>query len=399
VKFAYLSFPHLGGTFTVYRHLRAGLAAAGIDVRWLGAGILAHRALVDPRWTGERAYGRVVGEPGDDERRLCARLVRAINVEFDGVFVNVLTSRPEMDSVRYLPRDLTRIMIVHNITPGTYGPARAVRDNVHATVGVSPRISRDLIRKYGFNSERTFTILHGVDATFPATLSPSPCAGRVRLIYLGRVEDAAKGVFSLPKIMASLPSEIFLTIAGDGPDLPALRKRCARLADRITFLGAVDPDRVSTLLAEHDMLLMPSRFEGFGLTLIEAMAAGCVPVATRIAGVTHAIVGNGRDGVLFPPGDTQAAARAILSLARSPTHLRAMSIAAQDAVRRRFNITAMAEGYLRVIDAARSLPLNVAPPLDLEVWKSPQGMGPGLRRLVPLPVKNLLRTMRERIAV
>jgi glycosyltransferase involved in cell wall biosynthesis len=398
VRFAYLGFPHLGGTFTVYRHLRAGLTPAGIDIRWLGAGTAAHRALVDLRWTGEREHGRVVGKADDGERRLCAALACAIKADFDGVFVNVLTSRSEMGSVQYLPRDITRIMIVHNITPGTYAAARAIRDNVHAAVGVSPRISRDLIRKHGFSPERTFTILHGIDGPLPVAPLRSSYAGRLRLIYLGRIEDAAKGVFWLPKILASLPSEIPLTIAGDGPDLAALRKRCARLADRITFLGEVDPGRVGGLLAEHDVLVMPSRFEGLGLTLIEAMATGCVPVATRISGVTDAVVTDGRDGVLFPLGNKQAAARAVASLAECPARLRTMSIAAQDAVRLRFNIAAMAEGYLRVIDAARSLPIKVAPPLDLNAGQFPSGMGPGLRRFLPVPVKNLLRTVRERIA-
>jgi glycosyltransferase involved in cell wall biosynthesis len=398
VKFAYLGFPALGGPFTFYRHLRAGLAPAGIDIRWLGAGRGAHRALTEPRWIEERPHGTVAGEADDDERRLCAALVRVLADEFEGVFVNVLTSPAEMSTVRYLPHNLTRIMIVHSITPGTYAAARAIRDHVHAAVGVSPRISRDLVRKFGFSSERIFTIPHGINISVPAAAPRSSRFGALRLIYLGRIEDTAKGIFWLPKILGSLPAETTLTVAGDGPDLPKLRKLSARLAHQITFLGGVSPERIGNLLAEHDILLMPSRFEGFGLTLVEAMATGCVPVATRIAGVTDFIVTDGRDGILFRPGDTQAAASAVACLAECRARLTIMSNAAQASVRNRFTVPAMAEAYLQLIGAARTAPTEIPPPLKSEDWHLPAGMGRGLRSFLPGPVKKLLRTVRERIA-
>jgi glycosyltransferase involved in cell wall biosynthesis len=339
----------------------------------------------------------VAGEPDGDERHLCTALVRAIAGEFDGIFVNVLTSLAEMSTVRYLPRDLTRIMIVHSITPGTYAAARAIRDYVHAVVGVSPRISQDLIRKFRFSPERTVTIPNAAKVPLSETAARSFYQRGLRLIYLGRIEDAAKGVFWLPKILDRLPPEITLTVAGDGPDLPELRKRSVRLANRITFLGRVSAERLQGLWAEHEVLLMPSRFEGSPLTLIEAMAAGCIPVVTRIAGVTDVIVTNGRDGILFRPGDTRAAARAIAWLAESAGRLRRMSRAARDAVEDRFTVSAMAERYLHLINAARVVPPEMPPPLQLTEWSPPYGMGPGLRSFLPMPVKNLLRTVGERI--
>jgi glycosyltransferase involved in cell wall biosynthesis len=399
MKLAFLCFPHFGGTFTVYSTLRAGLIPAGIDIRWLGAGRLAHRALMDARWINEHPHGMVAGEPDDDERHRCAALVRAIAREFDGVLVNVLTSRAEMSTVRYLPRDVTRIMIVHSITPGTYAAARAIRDHVHATVGVSPRISRDLIRRFRFSPERTFTIPNAATVPLPEAEAYASHKGGLRLIYLGRIEDAAKGVFWLPKILDRLPSEITLTVAGDGPDLPELRKRSVRLANRITFLGRVSAERLQGLWAEHDVLLMPSRFEGSPLTLIEAMAAGCIPVVTRIGGVTDVIVTNGQDGILFRPGDTRAAASAIAWLAECAGRLQRMSRAARDAVGDRFTVSAMAERYLHVIGAARAVPPEMPPPVQLEEWCPPYGLGPGLRSFLPTPVKNLLRTVRERIVI
>ena len=329
MKLAYLVHPHLGGTYTVFRHLRSGLAPAGIEVRWLGAGPGACAAFADPAWADERPCGSVAeSRPDADEKALGLALLRTIALErFDGVFVNVLTSRAEMNVARYLPAATKRIMVVHNITPGTYAAARAIRDHVHATVGVSPRVRNDLVGRHGFGPSRTFAVPNAVDLRAASSLPRVP-GGPLRLIYLGRIEDAAKGVFQLPRILDGLdPAAATLTIAGDGPDLPALRARCSRLGSRAGFVGKIQPEQVPGLLAAHDVLIMPSRFEGFGLTLVEAMAAGCVPVVTGIRGVTDTIVMDGRDGFLFAPGNVGEACHAVKRLSADRGMLRQMSAA------------------------------------------------------------------------
>jgi glycosyltransferase involved in cell wall biosynthesis len=400
MKFAFFGFPHFGGTFTVYRLLRQGFATAGVELRWLGVGSTAHLGAVDPIWGLEQSFGEVVGSPEEtDEHRLALALAAAVEKgDYDGVFVNVLTSRAEMSAVRYLRSDIPRVMVVHNITPGTYAAARALRDHVHATIGVSPRIRDDLVRRHRFPPDRCVAIGHGLTAAaFAETSTKSPRAGHLRLIYLGRMEEAAKGILWLPRILARLDPAATLTIAGDGPDLAALKARCAKLADRIRFLGAVPPEQVLTLLSQHDALLMPSRFEGSPLTLIEAMAAGCVPVLSRIAGVTDVIVEDGRSGFLFPIGDVNAAARAVTRLAE-PDRLCAMSATARAVVRERFTVERMASRYLETMGAIRMTAPPIAPPLDPERWDLARGFRPSLRTHLPMPLKNLLRTMRERLA-
>jgi glycosyltransferase involved in cell wall biosynthesis len=399
MRLAYFAFPRFGGTFGVYRLLRQGLAAAGVELRWLGAGGPAHRALADPIWAGERRFGDAVGptEQLDDHRLALALAAGVEQGGYDGVFVNVLTSRAEMSAVRYLRRDLPRVMIVHSITPGTYAASRALRDHVHATIAVSPRIARDLVGRHGFPATRCVAIGHGLPAAAFTHPAGRPTPRDLRLIYLGRIEDAAKGVFWLPRILERLAPSINLTIAGDGPDVTALQARCTEIAGRVRFLGAVPPDQVPALLAQHDALLAPSRWEGFCLTLIEAMAAGCVPVASRIAGVTDEIVEHGISGLLFRVGDLDAAAGAVARLAERG-RLAAMSAAAGAIVRERFTVERMASRYLETMAAVVAAPPPIAPPLDLERWDLPPGLRSGLRTLLPIPLKNLLRTMRERIA-
>ena len=400
-RFAYLGFPHLGGTFTVYRHLREGLAQAGVEVRWLGTGAAAQTAFCDPAWAGEKSRGQVVG-PGEDygdTSDATLAIVHALEkAGYDGVFVNVLTSPAEMSAVRYLRTEMLRIMIVHNITPGTYAAARAIREHVHATIGVSPRIRNDLVQGHGFSPERCVAIANAVAPSTLTKVSPRPLSkGRLRLLYLGRVEDAAKGVFWLPKILTRLNPTISLTVAGDGPDLPELRKRCGSLQQRVRFCGAIPPEHVADLLSEHDALLAPSRFEGLPMTLLEAMAAGCVPIASRITGVTDVVVDHGRSGLLFRVGDVREAARSIARLVDSSL-LSRMSAAAIATVTECFTTERMAAGYLRTIAAISAAPPRIAHPLNPDQWALPRGMRPGLRTFLPGPMKNALRVARERLA-
>lgn len=396
MKVAYLCAPHLGGTFSVYRHLRDGLTPHGFDLRWIGVGPIAAAAWDDEAWAAERPFGFVIA--AGDEAAQGAALVRLIEAErFDAVVVNVLTSAVEMNAVRYLDPRIGRIMIVHNITPGTYAAAGALRDFVHATVGVSPRIRQDLVARFGFDPAWTFEVPHGIAAPsrVPRRLGSPRC---LRAIYVGRIEDAAKGVFWLPKIMARVRPTIRLTVVGDGPDLPALRERAAALGHRVVCLGAMMPDRVTAALAGHDALLMPSRFEGFGYTLIEAMAQGCVPVAASIKGVTDAIVTDGHDGWLFPVGDVAAAAERLEALAASTVVRGRMADHGWSTVCRRFSLPVMADGHAAVLQRVAGAHRGVASASRQEPWRLPPGMRPGLRTLLPTPLKNCLRVLRERMA-
>lgn len=399
MKFAFFGYPHRGGTFAVFRHLRAGLAEWGIEVSWLGVGPLAHDAMADPAWSGDRACGSVCGTRQDDETLQAISMVDAIEAGgFDGVFVNVHADPVQTNLARYLPSGLLRILIVHNITPGTYAAAAAVRDHVHAIVCVSGRIEQDLIARYGFGSVPIRTIPNATDiAVAPARASPAE-GKPLRILSLGRIEDQAKGVLWLPEILRRLPAPFSLTIAGDGPDLERLRRRSRDLGDRIRFVGAVSPEAVAAEMVAHDVLLAPSRFEGFMITAVEAMASGCVPVVSRIRGVTDSVVEDGVSGLLFPVGETESAARAIRRLDADRRFWSRLSENGQEQVRARFRVERLGRDYAGLIAHLRQSPPVLAKAADLTNWRMVPGLRPGLRTFLPKAVKNFIRTIRERAA-
>jgi glycosyltransferase involved in cell wall biosynthesis len=400
MKIAYFVLPHLGGTYSVFKHLRAGLAPDGIDLRWLG---LAPRGKTrTSEMERDAALGTLVEiEAQDDERAVARRLERAVLAGgYEGVVVNVLGDRVQTNIVRYLRPDILRLMVVHNITPGTYAAARAIRDHVHATVCVSQRCRDDLVKHHHFRQAHISVVPNAIstDAYPQVDRPPRPLGEGLRLLFLGRVEDASKGVLWLPDIARRLPSSAMLTIAGDGPDLERLKAAMPHDPPRIHYTGAVDAARVPVLMAAHDVFLMPSRYEGLPMALVEAMAAGCVPVASSLRGVTDTIIDDGRDGLLFPVGDAAAAARLAGSLDKSRARLHELSAGARRKVAGGFTVERMAADYATVLRAISADPPQIAPSLALEAWSQPAGLRDGLRTYLPRPLKNWLRVVRERMS-
>lgn len=399
MKLAYFVLPHIGGTYSVFKHLRGGLADFGIDLRWLG--LSRSKQTLSPEMRDEMRFGNLLYMPETLDEKTCARcLTAAIESRgYDGVVFNVLSDRMQTNIARYLPEHILRLMVVHNITPGTYAAAKAIRDHVHATIGVSERCRSDLVSHHGFSPDQTFVIPNAVNtAAFRAsTRGVHRDNSKLRVLFVGRIEDASKGVLWLPAIMDNLPGAVALTVAGDGPDMAKLKAQLKRHGQRVTYAGFVHPDKVPALMSEHDILIMPSRFEGLPMTLIEAMAAGCVPVASNIRGVTDTIIDHEKDGMLFPVGNPVKAAALIGKFCHDPDLLNRMSVAAQSKIAERFAVTEMARRYNDVIRSVEGNPPKLMPSLDFDQWSIPLGLRSGLRTYIPLPVKNWLRVVRERL--
>jgi glycosyltransferase involved in cell wall biosynthesis len=396
MKFGYFGFPSVGGTFAVYRHLRRGLGDNGIQVQWVGFGPAAVRASSDPVWESEAEHGFAVGRRTGGAKAEALAFIQAVErAGFDGVFVNVLADRIQTNAVCYLKPDILRVMIVHNITAGTYAAARAIRDSVHATVCVSSRIRSDLISKYGFDSSRTHLIPNATDAVPERRTEHRKPGEPLRILFLGRLEDRSKGTSYISGIFRRLPLDSTLTIAGNGPDLQSLMAQLQCFGDRVQSLGAVSPENAQTILREHDVLLMPSRYEGLPIVLLEAMAKGCVPVASRISGVTDMLVQSGKNGFLFPTGNTSAAAEAISRL-RDPDTLKAMSDAAVDTAEELCGVDRMAEEYNSLIKNIARSPPSLAPAKSIDQWRLDPGLKASLRTYMPVMLKNIFYMLRER---
>jgi len=388
MRWVYFGQPHLGGTWSVFTSLRQALSPHGIDLRWLGLGPLPPedaRRFADALDCGEVVAG------ADDRSQARALHDALVGGNVDGVFVNVHAHPVQTNMARYLPPEINRILIVHTITPTTYRAARAVREHVHRVVAVAPRIRDDLVERHGFDPDTIAFIANSVDLSAFAATEPRNRTETLRVLCLGRIDDTSKGVFWLPAIMGAVRESVRLTVVGDGPDREVLAARCQRLGERIRIEGAVTHDRVAKLLREHDALLLPSRFEGMPNSLLEAMAAGCVPVASRIRGVTDNIVQDGENGCLFPIGDTRAAAQRLDGLASDRRLLDRLSRSAALIDGRIYSREAMGAAYAQQIRTVCERPRTLAPPQVLGDWRIPALLKPQWLSHLPQGVKNWMR--------
>lgn len=139
-------------------------------------------------------------------------------------------------------------------------------------------------------------------------------------------------VEALPGVFAAVP-DACVTFVGDGPDRGMLERRIAALgvASRVRFAGA-QPD-VSRFLAAADVLAAPSRNEGMGRALVEAMALGVPIVASAVGGIPD-VVGDGQHGRLVPSDDPRALAAALIELGRDRTLTAKLGAAAADGASR-----------------------------------------------------------------
>jgi len=152
-------------------------------------------------------------------------------------------------------------------------------------------------------------------------------------------------VAALPRLVATVPSAR-LVLVGDGPERMALEAQAVALGvrGRLLVTGAM-PD-IAVCLAAADALAAPSRNEGMGRALVEAMALGLPVVASEVGGIP-AVVADGETGWLVPPGEVDALASALIELGRDEA-LR-VKLGAAGAARAEAFSTGVAHAAMRAI--------------------------------------------------
>jgi glycosyltransferase involved in cell wall biosynthesis len=149
------------------------------------------------------------------------------------------------------------------------------------------------------------------------------------------VKDHGLFLAAAARIVRELPQARFLVV-GDGTGRPGAEAAARRLglADRVSFLGwRSDLPRI---YADLDVLAVCSRNEGTPLAALEAMAAGCPVVATRVGGLPD-VISDGETGLLVEAGDAAGLAGAVVRLLREPSTARAIRQAARRAVLERYH--------------------------------------------------------------
>ena len=164
-------------------------------------------------------------------------------------------------------------------------------------------------------------------------------------LYVGRIAKR-KGIdfliHSMPFVVRTIP-DAQLLVGGKGSYLEKMKSLVSKLdlERNVTFLGFVPDDQLNALYNQAQCVVVPSIFEGFGITVIEALSAGTRVVGTDVDGIRE-ILRSGEYGRLVPYGDTRALAEAIIAELRNPGRAREL--------RPEYRLEQFRERYLEVLE-------------------------------------------------
>ena len=164
--------------------------------------------------------------------------------------------------------------------------------------------------------------------------------------YSGRLNQVKRIdllLLAFSQVLAQFP-QAHLILAGEGNLKPQLQTYAVHLGleQAITWLGF--SSEIPRFLAALDVYVQPSLNEGLSLSILEAMAARQPIIATQVGGANEVLL-NEENGLLIPAGSASAISHALIELLGSPQKRQALGEAAQQRVRKEFNIQAMATAY------------------------------------------------------
>ncbi|GAB2922763.1 glycosyltransferase family 4 protein [Rhodococcus aerolatus] len=163
--------------------------------------------------------------------------------------------------------------------------------------------------------------------------APRHAAAPPTLLFLGRLEwekGVQDAIAALPRLRRSHPGTRLL-VAGEGSQRGWLRERARahRVSRAVELLGHLEHDALAPVLAGADAVVLPSRYEPFGIVALEAAAAGAPLVASTAGGLGEAVV-DGVTGLSFAPGDVAGLAAAVRAVLDDPAAARTRAAAARE---------------------------------------------------------------------
>ena len=253
-----------------------------------------------------------------------------------------------------------RVRVEHS--PELYTPIHRAASSsmarfVDSTVLVSASLG-EYLRAHGTEPPHPEVIHNGIDLAAFESVSRRPFGGPagpdgpsvpVPVALMAARLDGAKDHDTLLDAMSLLQRRgvpLRLRLAGTGPLEESLRARAKTLGidDKVEFLGWRDD--LAACPGAADIGVLSTHYEGFGLAVVEAMAAGRPVVATRVPSILE-LVDDGRQGLLVPPSDARAMADALEKLVARPDEARAMGEAGRARAHERFGLLASVRAFER----------------------------------------------------
>ncbi len=216
-----------------------------------------------------------------------------------------------------------------------------------AVVAISPPVKDHLLNDFSVSEEKVFLINNGIDLEFfqavddqsrqenrrKFNITQTPVIGMVS--RLADVKGHSVLIDAMPLIIAEFPN-VLLFLAGDGKMKAQLQSQAAGLniTNHVMFASVFNPS--GDILSLFDVFAMPSIEDGFGLSGMEAQAAGLPVVASNVGGIPL-FVFHEKTGLLVEPKNSQALAQAILRFLKDPDFAKRIGSQARKFIQENFS--------------------------------------------------------------
>jgi glycosyltransferase involved in cell wall biosynthesis len=326
----------LSGANVLLAGLFHGFATNGHCAKWL---ITGHEGSSDRAWLKGMAFDFQDLPPTPltavvERQRLLIGAVQELspcvylpNYDFDMLW-----------AVGALPDDCRTVLIMHCDDPVYYEAIRSRGSAVDAIVCVSAYLAEEVKRRWPGLAGRVHHIPFGVVSPDDGMIrKPSLADGPLEVVYCGRLAQEQKRIGDLAEIILTchsrkLPARFH--IAGSGPEQDTFFYRLRRPLDEgyVVRLGQIPHDQVGLLLGRSHVFILTSAYEGLPVSLLEAMAHGCVPVVTAVESGVPEAIDEGVNGFMLPIGDTDRFVQRLENLCNNEIVLNACSIASREAI-------------------------------------------------------------------
>lgn len=221
---------------------------------------------------------------------------------------------------------------------------RWLRKSSARYIAISDAVAGYMRYAYGVSSQETTVIHNGISIKQFAKLPAPAWKHPLRFLIIGRLTKQKGHRIALHALAKMKQFDWKLTILGDGEEQRNIERLIRRfhLQDRVTMLPSTK--NTVAVYAAHDIVIVPSLWEGLGLVVMEAMAAGRLVIAAKTGGIPE-LIHHTQTGVLFDAGDVSSLRTEMGWCMHSLDHVASIAAAGRAYAAHEFDVSHMVQSY------------------------------------------------------
>jgi glycosyltransferase involved in cell wall biosynthesis len=378
-KILFIGKPGMGGGYTRFLYLKENLKEYEL--------ILASVGKLEKKSKNEPDFFVNIGADfcrKTEKRKLTLEFIKYCKEEEISIIIP-MNSPIVVGAIPFLPIETKVVQIVNSDTPRVYKYVTEHIAYVSQLVCLSKRQFDHLSKKLSNEHKNKLKIIpHGLKINYEEL--PYNNSEKLKIGFLGRVHQGHKNVFLIPEILKNLSIDYEFQLIGDGPDKAQLLSRFEKYGISIIDHGFVANESIGKIIKKWDILLFSSFYEGFGITLIECMNQGVVPIANLLPGITDMIIEDQVSGFLVKDNRVKDYVNILEGLNQDRSRLQQLKENSRKRVIEKFDLVHVIYQYQKVFGEVLLSPKKI-PSKDFKDWVPYKEYRPSLWRKILNRVK------------